>query len=301
MCLEVNANGWGKGAGTHVGIAAYLMKGEYDSKLEWPFCGSISIELLNTCGDHHHIKHTINFEKSFKVSQRVMKGERAQIGLGKATFISHSALALDSSSNTQYLSNNQLHFQISRATVYSSCLSQKLPQWCLLSSFSFITLQTMPEFTKHKLAGDIWQSNKFYTHHNGYCLYLEVHANGYEQGLGSHVGVNIRLAAGPYDDALSWPFIGAVTVQILNWRRDEQHRERTIQFTGPEVASTCRSRVITGDLAPSSCGKLFISHANLTLNTHTDTQYVDDDCLTLRVTSVKFPFSLTRTKKSSYN
>ena len=37
MCLKVYANGCGDGKGTHVSVYIYLMKGEFDDNLEWPF------------------------------------------------------------------------------------------------------------------------------------------------------------------------------------------------------------------------------------------------------------------------
>ena len=45
MCLSVNANGSGEGKGTHVSVSIHLMKGEFDSFLEWPFRGTVTIEL----------------------------------------------------------------------------------------------------------------------------------------------------------------------------------------------------------------------------------------------------------------
>ena len=47
MCIRVVANGLGKGAGTHVSVAVHLMRGEYDSRLVWPFRGDITIQLVN--------------------------------------------------------------------------------------------------------------------------------------------------------------------------------------------------------------------------------------------------------------
>ena len=45
MCVSVDANGWGGGAGTHVSVNLYLMRGEYDSRLVWSFRGDITIQL----------------------------------------------------------------------------------------------------------------------------------------------------------------------------------------------------------------------------------------------------------------
>ena len=37
MTLEVDANGYGRGEGTHVSVFAAILEGEYDAELKWPF------------------------------------------------------------------------------------------------------------------------------------------------------------------------------------------------------------------------------------------------------------------------
>ena len=73
MCLKVTANGWGSGKGTHVGLAGYLMKGEFDSHLQWPFKGEITVELVNQKegGENYAVSYTNSEEHS----QRVTEGE----------------------------------------------------------------------------------------------------------------------------------------------------------------------------------------------------------------------------------
>ena len=51
MCLRVDANGCGDGKGTHVSVYAYLIRGEYDDLLKWPFQGSIVVQLCNQLED----------------------------------------------------------------------------------------------------------------------------------------------------------------------------------------------------------------------------------------------------------
>ena len=55
MCLEVNANGWGAGKGTHsVSVCTCLMCGEFDSHLKWPFRGNVTIQLVYQLEDKEH-------------------------------------------------------------------------------------------------------------------------------------------------------------------------------------------------------------------------------------------------------
>ena len=61
ICLGVDANGYDKGAGTHVSLYAYLMKGRNDDNLPWPFTEKITIKLLNQLAD----ENTTNVESHF--------------------------------------------------------------------------------------------------------------------------------------------------------------------------------------------------------------------------------------------
>ena len=58
MCLKVNAAG---DVGTYITIYGYLMKGDYDDSLTWPFCADIIIDVLNWRGDHSHYRKILPF------------------------------------------------------------------------------------------------------------------------------------------------------------------------------------------------------------------------------------------------
>ena len=92
MCFNIDANGWDTGEGTHVGVTVYMMKGEFDSHLKWPFKGEITVELVNQKegGKNFAIKpveHTDSEERE-AYFQRVTEGERAVAGWGYPEFIS---------------------------------------------------------------------------------------------------------------------------------------------------------------------------------------------------------------------
>ena len=120
MCLRVDANGWGRGSGTHVSAANYLMRGEYDYDLLWPFRGEITFQLINRRADEGHVEYTIDFDDSAldRATCRVMDGERAPRGWGTDMFISHSALQWNESWNTEYLCrSDSLEFRVTRVKV----------------------------------------------------------------------------------------------------------------------------------------------------------------------------------------
>ena len=114
MCFRVDANGNGFGANSHVSVFAFLMHGENDDQLSWPFSGKIEIIMLNQLRDKSHCIDEIDFSElneSSMVPQRVMHGERASTGYGIYTFVPYSALHYDSGKKCQYLKDDCLYFE----------------------------------------------------------------------------------------------------------------------------------------------------------------------------------------------
>ena len=94
MCLNVEANGHGNGKGTHVSVFVYLMRGDFDNYLKWPFQGEITINLLNQQEDKEHHSDVVPFCHGDKSADRVTNGARASTGRGKLQSISHRDLTL---------------------------------------------------------------------------------------------------------------------------------------------------------------------------------------------------------------
>ena len=120
MCLRVDANGSGTGAGTHVTVYVHLMRGEYDSRLVWPFKGDITIQLVNhnTDDDLEKIVPFNDAAVAFGVADRVTSGDRAANGMGYQEFVSHTDVE-SSTSTRRYFVNNSLTFRITKVEVYS--------------------------------------------------------------------------------------------------------------------------------------------------------------------------------------
>ena len=112
MRIRVVANGMNTGRGTCVTVAVFLMRGEWDNYLKWPFRGEVTIQLLNQIEDKGHHKRTLDFadDTTDRHTARVTVGERAAAGWGEFQFISHRELNYDK--NCQYLKYDSLHFQI---------------------------------------------------------------------------------------------------------------------------------------------------------------------------------------------
>ena len=75
------------------------MKGQHDDRLQWPFIGTIIIELLNWLEDKGHYKKTVSIDKGNDFV-RVTEREYGN-SFGYPQFISQSSL--NSSTNPQYL------------------------------------------------------------------------------------------------------------------------------------------------------------------------------------------------------
>ena len=98
FCLKVDSNGYGSGEGSHFSIYAIIVKGLHDDHLQWPFTGTIIVELLNWLEDKGHYKKTLPIDTDDGFF-RVTKGEYGN-NTGYPEFISHSSLINPSS---QYL------------------------------------------------------------------------------------------------------------------------------------------------------------------------------------------------------
>lgn len=116
MCISVDANGSEEVQDTHVSVYVNLMKGEYDNHLQWPFRGSIYIELCNqrNPGVGNLVENIMFTYDAIDIASRVREGVIAEQGLGIPTFIEHSHLGFNSMKNTEYLRGDCLRFKIVR-------------------------------------------------------------------------------------------------------------------------------------------------------------------------------------------
>ena len=132
-----------------------------------------------------------------------------------------------------------------------------------------------------------WICSPFYTHNSGYKFRLQVYPNGNSVGSGSHMSVYAQLMRGEYDNELEWPFGGDIRVELLNWKEDKNHYSGTIPFSryyDPNGTNT--SRVVNRETSTSLGSPQFISHTDLVPTTNT--VYLSDDCLKLRVSAAVY-------------
>ncbi len=103
MCVRISSK---EG---YLSVFLYLMQGENDDILPWPFRPAIfKITLLNQKQDEGHISHLIQYSniKDSTSNQRVTDQERSTSGQGKSKFITLDAL------KEPFLVNNTLYFKV---------------------------------------------------------------------------------------------------------------------------------------------------------------------------------------------
>ena len=110
MCLHVKVNDCN---GTHVTVYVFMMRGEFDDQLKWPFRGVITIQLLNQDRDEGHFTATaVCHDGTSKLIARRVEGRvRSAHGQCFSPSVSHTEL------QPKYLKNNCLRFRIKQVVV----------------------------------------------------------------------------------------------------------------------------------------------------------------------------------------
>ena len=73
LCLRINLNGVDSGVGRYIALFVHMMRGDYDSILEWPFTGRITLTILDQSEGtelHQDISESLNAEPNLLASQR---------------------------------------------------------------------------------------------------------------------------------------------------------------------------------------------------------------------------------------
>ena len=129
----------------------------------------------------------------------------------------------------------------------------------------------LTEFQKKKENNIVFHSPSFYTGPSGYHVMVAVYANGNGDGKGNYLSVFVWFLEGTYNAELKWPFIGKVTLTLLNQEEDNNHHEMTLN-----ILNTTN---IKAGIANNNWGyPKFISHSDLTSK-----PYLRDDTLYFKV------------------
>ena len=278
MCVNIDANGYGEGKGTHVCVSTELLEGRYDNQLHWPFQGTVTHELLNQLGDDNHHRTDSTYDASHDM--------RVGSSRGNPKFLPHSSLGHIPATKTQYLLDDTLYFRVSvnvdNHKPWLVC-TDKVTIDSIRATNNYKTLRNngpmifkVANFKALKASQLQVCSSSFYTSSCGYKICIRVDANGVGDGEGTHVSVFTELLVGRYDNQLHWPFQGTVTYELLNQLGDDNHHKKDSTYNASH-----------GMRVGGSKGYYeFLPHSSLGHNPATNTQYLLDDTLYLRV-SVK--------------
>jgi TNF receptor-associated factor 4 len=130
--------------------------------------------------------------------------------------------------------DDQLHLHMALETVNKLQLTANSLQATL--NLLLPKAFALSEYQEKKDAGERFQLPPFYTHPNGYRMGVEVYANGYGDGEGTHVSVRAIIFEGEHDAGLKWPFIGKVTFTLLNQLEDDHHHSNFVYFGDADTA-----------------------------------------------------------------
>jgi len=107
LCIRTNSEDK-----KYLSAHALVMKGDYDAQLQWPFTGTVNIELLNQIEDKNHHSYQLQFPANSEVGQRVVGAREYGTKMyGNLNFISLFSLSFDSGRNCQYLMDDKLVFR----------------------------------------------------------------------------------------------------------------------------------------------------------------------------------------------
>ena len=273
VCLVVYPNGIEYGKGSHMSVFVGLLKGEHDDQLAWPLELDVAIELLNWREDKEHLEHTVTMNSEYyKLTKNGIK-----MSPRNTCFIHHSLLSYNSSTNTEYIQNNSIQLRINTATVYSTPSVVPAPSRQDPSNVSQSVCEfTLTEFSKRKQSNNQFYSPPFYTHQHGYKMCLDIYPNGKGMGKSTDVSVYMDIMAGDNDDQLQWPFDGNIVIELLNWREDKRHHNKTLTSFGFD-------KVTSGTIGKGSGDNKIISHSLLSYDPTTNIEYLRNDSLRLRV------------------
>ena len=271
MHINVDANGYGDGKGTHITVSTALLKGRYDDQLHWPFLGTVTCELLNQLADdkHHSIVVIYNDNDDMQVGRNI----------GYIKFFPHSSLLCDPATNTQYLLDDTLYFRV------SVNLNNHKPWLVCTDKINMDSTRTIKnnktlESILFKIPNcDIWKqtsdsaffSDSFYTSPGGYRMCITIIPSGLGSGKGNYISVYATHLDGPCDNDLPPTFTGVVTVHLLNQLDDKNHYTKTLECSNLKVGK------ISG--YPQ-----FISYSTLFHDPVKNMQYLKNNTLYFKVT-----------------
>lgn len=131
----------------------------------------------------------------------------------------------------------------------------------------------MTDFKVKKESNSEYSCPSFYTSSEGYHMSVRVGTNGGDDTKGTHISLYVCILKGIHDEDLNWPFVGEITVTLLNQLEDKNHAHMVVKIEPADNVQVDSSWGIA----------TFIPHSRLEHDLYTCTQYLKDDALHFRV------------------
>ena len=113
-----------------------------------------------------------------------------------------------------------------------------------------------------------------------------IRVNAYNIWHEGYMSVYVHLMRGEYDSMLKWPFRGGITIQLVNHNNGQDHHKKTADFIDTTLLLDGGVRVTSEEIAGIGWSIVrFMTHTMVESSTKTR-RYLDNDCLTFRVTKV---------------
>ena len=304
MCLMLRTCGQDEGYGTHLSLYIHIMSGEYDEELTWPFKGEVQLQLLNQLSDDDHFNATVKFDESTEMKVRgpvinglkITSGTACILETGNAKLIRHEDLVFNQIKGTEYLKDDTIFVRVNKVTVDELTPYEIVPY--KQPEEQYIMEHKIYNFSQLRASGRSKESEPFYTHPNGYKFLLAVHANGKGKFKGQSLSVYTHIMKGEYDDQLTFPFRGIITVQLVNQRdNNKRHVEDIIKYNdqndpygnnGARIHTWTPANLIAGRSYNGWGCPDFVEHKFLPYNRIENTQYLsDNDELIFRIAKVE--------------
>lgn len=133
--------------------------------------------------------------------------------------------------------------------------------------------------TAKEISGYEIHSPPFYTDQYGYKFMIVAFPNGNGSGEGTHLSLYVRLLVGEYDSLLKWPFLGDITLTLIEQSPDASKQRHIRQNFSPDPKWTSFHRPKKNSNTPGFGYPQFASHETLRAR-----KYIVDDAIFIRAT-----------------
>ena len=122
MCLQVYPNGNDEGRGTHVSVYVSILPGEFDDILPWPFCGYVTVHLVNQRRGKTHFHRTVELNTEATLHIRARPDPLRILEPGQSPSWGYHSFARDicrAPADTEYLKEDTLTFRVWKVDLFN--------------------------------------------------------------------------------------------------------------------------------------------------------------------------------------